>query len=188
MPAFQSESGHLSFTRRAMIKKSLIISLFMILFTFPATASGLIDWKGLLDTGQRCSGLPQDLILSVIMVESGGNPNAVNINGVRGFQPKCAESALKIIYHYNNANVDIGLMQINWKTWGPVYGIKPAQLLDPYYNVCLGAKILRNYLEQHKWTWRGVGRYNAVSQDKQERYAKKVAAMYSRIKKIKREG
>lgn len=165
-----------------MLKKILFISLFTLLFN-SSVAFASIDWKGLLDTGQRCSGLSKDLILSIIMVESGGNPNAVNINGVRGFQPKCAESALKIIYHHNNANIDIGLMQINWKTWGPVYGVRPAQLLDPHYNVCLGAKILRDYLEQHNWSWRGVGRYNAVSQDKQQRYAKKVAAMYSRIKR-----
>lgn len=165
-----------------MFGKTLIISLLMVLFTSPL-ASAAIDWKGLLDMGERCSGLSRDLILSVILVESNGNPNAVNVNGVRGFQPANAEDALKIIYHYNNANVDIGLMQINWKTWGPVYGVKPAQLLDPSYNICVGAKILRDYLEQHNWSWRGVGRYNAVSRDKQERYARKVAAMYSRVKR-----
>ncbi len=173
--------------RLSLLKRFIIISLFIVLMT-SSIASASIDWKGLLDTGERCSGLSRDLILSVILVESSGNPHAVNINGVRGFQPASAEAALKIIYHYNNSNVDIGLMQINWKTWGPVYGVKPAQLLDPHYNVCLGAKILRDYLEQHNWSWKGVGRYNAVSPNKQAIYAKKVAAMYSRVKKANRSG
>jgi soluble lytic murein transglycosylase-like protein len=140
-----------------------------------------LDWPILLQAGEKCSGLGQELILSVIWVESRGNPNAVNVNGVGGFSPSSSEEALRIIYKHNRANTDIGLMQINWKTWGPFFGLKAVDLLDPITNVCVGSRILRDYIDEHKGSWRGVGRYNAVSYDKQRNYASVVGATYKKI-------
>lgn len=171
--------------------KIYTILLFFLTFGllyFSAHRAMAVDWSDILSTGEKCSGLPRDLILSVIWVESGGNPNAVNINGVRGFQPSSAENAMTIMRHYNNSNVDIGLMQINWKTWGKVLKLKPAEMLDPRVNVCYGAAILKSYITEHKGSWKGVGRYNAVSYNKQVLYASKVYKTLLRIKKIAKTG
>ena len=141
-----------------------------------------LDWQNLLETGERCSGLSREIILSVMWIESRGNPNAININGVGGFSPVSAEEALRILYRYNRPNVDIGLMQVNWKTWGPLYGLRAADLLDPATNICLGSRILRDYIDDHRGSWRGVGRYNAVTYSKQLSYATQVNRTYKRIK------
>jgi len=140
-----------------------------------------IEWETLLSIGEQCSGLPRELILSVIWVESGGNPYAVNINGVGGYKPGSVESAVRILYKYNRANSDIGLMQINWLSWGKVFNVSPVDLFDPIINVCIGSRILRYYVDQHNGSWKGVGRYNAVSYNKQSLYAYKVYSVYKRI-------
>ena len=170
---------------------------FTIVFTALATAALLcafitpskaamsdLDWPTLLATGSRCSGLPEELILSIIWKESRGNPNAVNVNGVGGFFPQSPRQALKIIYSYNRSNTDIGLMQVNWKSWGRVFRLRAVDLLDPVTNVCVGSKILREYIDEHPGSWRGVGRYNAVSYDKQYAYASSVGRIYKKIRSI----
>jgi soluble lytic murein transglycosylase-like protein len=158
--------------------------LLFILMTVSSAEAVELDWPSLLEMGTRCSGLAEELILSVIWQESKGNPNAVNVNGVGGFFPKTRAQAMRIIYKYNRASTDIGLMQVNWKTWGPYYGLKAVDLLDPATNVCVGARILRDYVDEHKGSWRGVGRYNAVSYDKQRTYASAVGRIYKRIRSV----
>lgn len=167
-----------------IIKKILLIFIFFLVL-IPHSHAMQLDWPSLLEYGEKCSGLPKDLILSIIWVESKGNPYAVNINGIGGFSPASINDSLKIIYHFNRANIDIGLMQINWLTWYPVYGLKPVDLLNPFVNVCIGSKILRHYVDKYNGSWRGVGRYNAVSYDKQTRYALKVAHVYKLINEMR---
>jgi len=143
-----------------------------------------INWRDILQVGVSCSGLPGELIFAVILNESGGNPNAVNVNGYGSYSPSTPEQALRYMYRLDRANVDIGLMQVNWLTWGRVYRLSPADLLNPTTNICVGSRILKNYIAEHHMTWRGVGRYNAVSHDKQEAYAYRIARTVQIIQKI----
>ncbi len=147
---------------------------------------GSLNWQYLLDVGQRCGGgISRELLLAIMWVESRMNPYAVNVNGVGGFMPSSPRRALEIIHRYNRANTDIGLMQVNYRWWGEEFQIRKVDLLNPSRNICIGAKILRQYLEDHNWSWRGIGRYNAVSPDKQVAYAKRVLRAYEKIKQIK---
>jgi len=163
---------------------SLIFVVFLLVAKATAADAAVLEWSSILDAGQRCSGLPKEVIFSVIWVESKGNPNAININGVGSFSPGSQSDALRIARKYNRANVDVGLMQINYKTWGPYYGLTLSHLLDPMVNVCIGSRILRNYIDEHKGSWRGVGRYNAVSYNKQVNYAQNVARTLKAVKKL----
>ena len=139
--------------------------------------------KKLLDWGYKCSGVPQHILLAIILTESGGNPYAVNVNGVGGFYPKSKKEALKIIYKFNKANTDIGIMQVNYLWVGRHFNVTPEELLDPWINICVGAKELRSYLDKYNWTWKGIGRYNAVTEWKQVRYAIKVSKNLEKAKK-----
>ena len=158
----------------------VIMSAFLLLIALSAIAYGEETIDDLAEIGGRCSGLPSRLIKSVIYVESKGNPYAVNINGIGGYQPSSLRDALLILYRFNRANSDLGLMQVNYRTWGPVTKLTPVELLDPRLNVCLGSQILRQYIDEHGG-WRGVGRYNATSPAKQRTYILNVAAAYRRI-------
>lgn len=108
-----------------------------------------------------------DLLRAVIVVESGGNPRAVNQN---------TGSAL--------GTRDVGAMQIN-TTHLPALakaGITEARLLDYCTNVGVGADILHGLLARHGVTWNAIGAYNAscsklkgaACQQARSRYAWKV--------------
>lgn len=163
------------------VMRIMSLSLLVILIAAAAHAQEAIDYTALVALGSRCSGLNEQIIKSIIYVESRGNPYAVNVNGVGGFQPSTLRDALRVLYKYNRANSDLGLMQINYLTWGRATKLTPIQMLDPEINVCLGSVILRDYINTHGG-WKGVGRYNAVSPKKQREYILRVASIYRRIK------
>ena len=100
------------------------------------------------------------LLWSIARHESTMKPDAVNYN--------------------KNGSIDFGLMQINsW--WVAKKKISPelwGALGNPCTNVKVGAWILSQCIQQHGYTWKAVGCYNAVTQWKQERYARRIFQIY----------
>lgn len=96
------------------------------------------------------------LLRSIAAVESGFNPNAVNVN--------------------SNGSTDLGLMQINswWLPRLAPYGITRSDLLDACKSAYIGAWILSQNFSKLGITWDAVGAYNAVSPAKRMRYARRV--------------
>lgn len=73
-----------------------------------------------------------------------------------------------------NGTYDIGIMQIN-SAWIKTLGLNENELIsDPCYNIMTGAKILRQCIDIHGYTWNAVGCYNAKSYDKKVKYSWKV--------------
>jgi type IV secretion system protein VirB1 len=88
---------------------------------------------------------------AVISVESGGNPLALNVNGLQGGQPHAStpDEAARLARQYIDAgySVDIGLMQINSRNLSAL-GYTVEQVLDPCTNIRGGATILTaNYVK-----------------------------------------
>lgn len=89
-----------------------------------------------------------------------------------------------IVARNRDGSYDIGVMQINsW--WLPTLakvGITAHMLRDnACLNVKVGAWILAQGIRDHGLNWRGVGAYNARTDWKRARYARKVAAELRRI-------
>jgi type IV secretion system protein VirB1 len=82
---------------------------------------------------------------AVIRVESGGNPLALNVNGLR-VQPPPARNAREAEataerFIAAGYSVDLGLMQVNSRNL-PALGLTVAEALEPCANVRAGAAIL----------------------------------------------
>jgi type IV secretion system protein VirB1 len=82
---------------------------------------------------------------AIVRVESGGNPLALNINGVRVQppSPRDASEAAQVAKSYitRGYSVDIGLMQVNSRNLAAL-GITVEQVLDPCTNIRAAATIL----------------------------------------------
>lgn len=82
---------------------------------------------------------------AIVQVESGGNPMALNINGVRVQppSPRNASEAAQVAKSYitRGYSVDIGLMQVNSRNLAAL-GITVEQVLDPCTNIRAAATIL----------------------------------------------
>lgn len=76
-----------------------------------------------------------------------------------------------------SGRADIGLAQIHYPLWGPVFGLRPEDLLDPWINLHVAARILRYAMDGEPGSWGGVGRYHSATLWRKWRYAGEVAAV-----------
>ena len=125
------------------------------------------------------TGIPVELLLAISHVESGFQPSAINIAG-QSFQPSSRYEA-EWILNRSGDNVDIGLMQINWGHWGKKFGLSKLDLLDPWLNVLLGARILEHCIKMSGSWWKGVGFYHSPYDSRQREYVEKVWQSYRRV-------
>lgn len=96
-------------------------------------------------------------IAQIIRVESGGNPLAINVNGVKTrFNAQSQSEAVRITKQYiaQGYSVDVGLMQVNSNNFKMLgYEQRIEDLFDPCNNIAAGAQILKQfYLKSSKQT------------------------------------
>jgi soluble lytic murein transglycosylase-like protein len=101
------------------------------------------------------------LLEAIMVVESQGDPGAVNYN--------------------TDGSYDFGLMQIN-SSWAKPWGLKVWSTLgDPCVNMYAGAYVLAGCIKQCGKTWEAVGCYNARTKQKKIDYVRKVKAVFERL-------
>jgi hypothetical protein len=79
-------------------------------------------------------------------------------------------------------NLDVGLMQINWRYHGEKF-TNVSQALDPYQNASYAVQYLTKHKQTRDW-WGSVGRYHSGTQKHAKRYVKHVWRMYQRLHQI----
>ena len=137
-------------------------------------------------------GLPRPVVEGIIMVESGGNPWALHVGVGKGyaFYPQSAGEARRYlaVSLALTDNVDIGLMQVNWRTWGKAarsHGLGPYDLLDPQTNLWMGCRILVEALSGRGSFVARLGRYHSRRPERGRWYARRVLAA---VRELEAEG
>ena len=143
-------------------------------------------WAGWCPLSKRAcgvEGLQSSVVEGVIMVESGGNPWALHVGIGKGyaFYPRNQAEARRYlaVSLALTDNVDIGLMQVNWRTWGKAarsHGLGPYDLLDPQTNLWMGCRILAEALATGGRFEARLGRYHSRGPERGRWYARRVLA------------
>jgi len=117
-------------------------------------------------------GVPATVLYAVAVAESGVGTDAhgvrrpwpwsLNVAGRAHLYPSrhAASKALDSFIAQGERSIDIGLMQVNWRFHRDKLG-DARQALDPYHNLRVGARILRECYERRGEWWAGVGCYHA---------------------------
>lgn len=128
-------------------------------------------------------GLPSGVVEGIILVESGGNPWALHVGIGRGysFYPGSEREARRFlaVSLALTDNVDIGLMQINWRTWREsvrALGLDAYGLLDAQTNMEMGCRVLAQALSGRGPFLARLGRYHSLRPDRGRWYARRVLA------------
>jgi hypothetical protein len=121
------------------------------------------------------AGISPEILESVVRFESGVQPWALNIRGVASYPRSRADAV--ILLEAVHGQADIGLAQVNYPIWGPVFGLRPEDLLDPWTNLHVAAVILRYAMDQEPGSWGGVGRYHSATPWRKWWYARNVATV-----------
>ena len=123
------------------------------------------------------------MVEGIIAVESGGNPWALHVGIGKGyaFHPKSEGEARRFlaVSLALTTNVDVGLMQVNWRTWGEAargLGLDPYDLLDPQTSTWMGCRILANALSGRGTFEARLGRYHSRRPERGRWYARRVPA------------
>ena len=155
-----------------------ILLLAALLF---AASSSHAGWCPLSRSACGIKGLPSSVVEGIIMVESGGHPWALRVGVGKGysFYPKSRAEAWRFlaVSLALTDNVDIGLMQVNWKTWGQsvhAMGLDAYDLLDAQTNMRVGCRILAEALSGRGTFLARLGRYHSPRPERGRWYARRV--------------
>jgi soluble lytic murein transglycosylase-like protein len=128
----------------------------------------------------RNADVPPDLLIAIVGAESGYHPWALNIKGHQVFC-QSREEAESVLETTPTDDVDIGLMQINWRFWGPRTGLaSKGELLEPRKNLEIGAAILKDGLARGGSLWHRISNYHSGGARERERYNQMVYNAYLR--------
>lgn len=131
-----------------------MLFLFLIIFFLSLIVYPVLAHAFCFDEAGRANNISHDLLESIARVESSFNAKALHVN--------------------RNGTTDMGLMQINSAWIDPMRLNREDLIADPCYNVMAGARILRQCIEKHGYTWEAVGCYNAKSKGKRVGYSWKI--------------
>ena len=128
-------------------------------------------------------GVPGRLAVAVILTESRGQPYAIRVNQGPGqvLLPATYAAGVQAVTAIlpRTPNMDLGLMQVNYATWGPRLGLTPSQLLHPTVNLWAGCTVLQQALATGGALWQQLGRYHSPTPARQYRYAQQVTTWLS---------
>ena len=142
------------------------------------------SWAGWCPLSNRAcgiEGLPSAVVEGIIVVESGGNPWALRVGIGKGyaFYPYSLAEARRFlaVSLALTDNVDIGLMQINWRTWRVsvrALGFDSYDLLDSQINMEMGCRVLAQALSGRGAFLARLGRYHSLRPERGRWYARRV--------------
>jgi hypothetical protein len=125
------------------------------------------------------AGVPLAVLVAVAGAESAYHPWALDIEGRQVFC-RSREEAESVLANTTTTNIDIGVMQINWRFWGPRLGVAKNDLLDPRINLLMGARILHQSLNRNGTIWRRISNYHSGAPRERDRYNQQVYDAYRR--------
>ena len=156
-----------------------------------------LSWAGWCPVSRSAcgiAGLPSSVVEGIIVVESGGNPWALQVGIGKGFSfyPRSSGEARRFlaVSLALTDNVDIGLMQINWRTWREsvrALGLDAYDLLDAQTNMEVGCGILAQALSGRGTFMARLGRYHSLRPERGRWYARRVMVAAREIEEGLRE-
>ena len=168
-----------------------VLILTVLLLMMPALSSA--GWCPLSTRACGVEGLPSSVVEGIIRVESGGNPWALHVGIGKGFafHPRDRHEARRFlaVALALTDNVDIGLMQVNWRTWRQdilALGLTPYDLLGAEANMAVGCRILAETLSTRGSFEARLGRYHSRHRERGRWYAKRVLAAAREVEEADR--
>lgn len=138
-------------------------------------------------------GVPASLLYSVALAESGrvlestGTfrpwPWTLNVAGQGAYYPSRTASwaALRSTLSRGERSVDVGLMQVSWRYHADALA-SAWRALDPYHNLHVAARILRECARKRGDWWSAVGCYHAPNDAaRAARYRRRVGRHWRRV-------
>ena len=142
---------------------------------FTSIVTNANDIKELISQAEKDFNIPKDLLLSIALVESRVNPYALNVGGKAVITKSAAEvkNRLQEYLRMGYANIDIGVMQINYR-WHRNKFTSLDEMLDPARNIEYAARYLSELYDTHGTWIKAVRHYHSANPDYHKKYSRKI--------------
>jgi soluble lytic murein transglycosylase-like protein len=134
----------------------------------------MVTIENVLEYASSQMGISVDLLAAVAWAESKMMPYALNVRG-KAYYFTSKEQALRMLKEIDTGNVDIGLLQVNYRLWGEPLGLQKEDLLDSKVCAIIGAMILTYNLQRHRDPWVAIGKYHSGDKKRMRAYQAKVS-------------
>ncbi|WP_245969299.1 transglycosylase SLT domain-containing protein [Candidatus Rickettsia colombianensi] len=166
-----------------LVRPCKLIRYFLAYFliTLGAQANFASDMPQLIHTVEKEHGIPSGLLAAIAEVESGLKPYAIGVSG-KSIKASSTEEAKQIIKEYlakGITNIDIGIMQINWRWHAKEFDQDLDNMLNPSQNIIYAAQLLKSLHEKHQ-SWQKAVRYHSAKGEYHRKYLKAVLVSWLR--------
>ncbi len=133
------------------------------------------DIAELIHQTERKYAIPSGLLKAIAKVESANQPYVLNIAGksVLSKSKEQAEKIVRSLLKQGQTNIDLGMMQINWR-WHGQHFHSINEMLEPKHNIEYAAKLLTQLYQQHDSWSKAVRFYHSAKPEYYQLYAKKI--------------
>lgn len=134
------------------------------------------DMPQLIHKVEKEQGIPSGLLAAIASVESGLKPYAIGVSG-KSVNASSKEEAKQIIKEYlakGITNIDIGIMQINWRWHSKEFNQDLDHMLHPLQNIIYAAQLLKSLHVKHQSWQKAVRYYHSAKDEHHRKYSKAV--------------
>jgi hypothetical protein len=149
----------------------LLILIFVAFWGIPPRAADAGVCLDLAQQAEHAFGIPDLILQSIVMQESGDHPWALNADGKALYPQSEQEARMMLGENLRRAeNVDIGCGQISMKYHARYFSSHPAMALDPWINMVYASKILLDNYRAYGSLTKAVAHYHSGDEERQRRY------------------
>ncbi|WP_052322901.1 transglycosylase SLT domain-containing protein [Rickettsia felis] len=139
-------------------------------------SQGKINISKIISKAEQNYAIPTGLLAAIAEVESGLKPYAISISG-KSVKTSSKEEAKQIIEQYlakGITNIDIGIMQINWRWHAKEFDNNLDNMLSPSQNIIYAAQLLKSLHAKHQSWQKAVRYYHSAKDEYHRKYSKAV--------------
>lgn len=124
---------------------------------------------------EKQNNIPSGLLMAIAKVESGYHPYAINIEGRAVFAKNIADATYVIEEAVSSGirNIDIGLMQVNYRWHGEKF-VDIKEMLHPRTNIEYAGKLLASLYKQHGNWHKAIRYYHSANSIHHRKYSRKI--------------
>lgn len=161
-----------------LMRSCKLIRYFLAYFLITLGAQTCLasDMSHLIQKIEKAQGIPSGLLEAIASVESGLKPYAIGVSG-KSVKASSKEEAKQIIKEYLAkviTNIDIGIMQINWRWHSKEFNQDLDHMLNPLQNIMYAAQLLKSLHVQHQSWQKAVRYYHSAKSEHHRKYSKAV--------------
>jgi hypothetical protein len=141
-----------------------------------------LELKNFIKIVEKQNNIPRGLLVAIAKVESNYRPYAINVAGKARLLASSNEAAeaVKAALTEGTTNVDIGIMQLNYR-WHQEHFNDVEEMLNPKTNIKYAGELLSSLFKKHGSWHIALRHYHSATPEYHRKYSRKVVMQWLQV-------